>query len=87
MVTLILWLLFGGVVGWLASLLMTRYGTLGTLGNIVVGIAGAAVGGFLFQRQVVPSVFSLGSLVTAFIGAVILLALANLITRGSPAPR
>lgn len=87
MVTLILWLLFGGVVGWLASLLMSRYGTLGTIGNIVVGIAGAAIGGFLFHREVVPSVFSLGSLVTAFIGAVILLALANLITRGSPAPR
>ena len=82
MITLILWIVFGAVVGWLASLVMARDSQQGALGNIVVGILGATVGGFLFHREVAPSVFSLGSLLTAFIGAVLLLAIVNLVQRG-----
>lgn len=82
MITFILWIVFGAVVGWLASLVMARDGQQGTLGNIIVGILGATVGGFLFNREVAPSVFSLGSLLTAFIGAVLLLAIVNLVQRG-----
>lgn len=82
MLTFLLWILFGAFVGWLASLVMARDGQQGTLGNIVVGIVGAAIGGFLFNRSVSPNVISFGSVLTAFVGAVILLAVANLLTRG-----
>lgn len=82
MITFILWIVFGAVVGWLASLVMARDSQQGALGNIIVGILGATVGGFLFNREVAPSVFSLGSLLTAFIGAVLLLAIVNLVQRG-----
>lgn len=82
MLTLILWLLFGAFIGWLASLVMARDNSMGTVANIVVGIIGASLGGFLFNREVTPSIFSGWSILTAFIGAVILLAIVNLITRG-----
>lgn len=82
MISFILWVVFGAVVGWLASLVMARDTQQGTLGNIIVGVLGATIGGFLFHRDVAPSLFSLGSLLTAFIGAVILLAVVNLLQRG-----
>ncbi|MCK6591370.1 MAG: GlsB/YeaQ/YmgE family stress response membrane protein [Polyangiaceae bacterium] len=82
MITFIMWILFGAIVGWLASLVMARDAQQGTLGNIIVGILGATIGGFLFSRDVAPSVFSLGSLLTAFVGAVVLLAIVNLVQRG-----
>ena len=79
---LILWLLFGALVGWLASIVMKTNGQQGALLNIVVGIVGAFIGGYLVNREVAPSVFSLPSLLTAFLGAVILLGIYNLATRG-----
>ena len=81
MITLVLWLVFGALVGWLASMVMRR--PEGTVTNIIVGVVGAAIGGFLFNRDVAPSVFSLGSLLTAFVGAVLLLAVVNLFSRGT----
>lgn len=84
MITFILWILFGATVGWLASLVMARDELQGTLGNIIVGVIGALIGGFLFDRQVAPNVFSLGGLLTAFVGAVLLLAVVNLVQRGRP---
>lgn len=83
MITFILWILFGAVVGWLASLVMARDAQQGALGNIIVGVLGASIGGFLFNRDVAPDVFSLGSLLTAFVGAVVLLAIVNLVQRRS----
>jgi uncharacterized membrane protein YeaQ/YmgE (transglycosylase-associated protein family) len=80
MITLVLWLVFGALVGWLASMVMRR--PEGTVANIVVGVVGAAIGGFLFNRDVAPSVFSVGSILTAFVGAILLLAVVNLFTRG-----
>lgn len=82
MISLILWLLFGALVGWLASIVMKTNGQQGALLNIVVGIVGAFIGGFIINREVVPSVLSIPSLLTAFIGAVILLGIYNLVTRG-----
>ena len=61
---------------------MKTNGQQGALLNIVVGIIGAFIGGFIVNREVAPSVFSLPSLLTAFIGAVILLGIYNLATRG-----
>jgi uncharacterized membrane protein YeaQ/YmgE (transglycosylase-associated protein family) len=82
MISLILWLLFGALVGWLASIVMNTNGQQGALLNIVVGIIGAFIGGFIINREVAPSVFSITSLLTAFLGAVILLGIYNLATRG-----
>ena len=82
MISLILWLLFGALIGWLASIVMKTNGQQGALLNIVVGIVGAFIGGFILNRQVVPSVFSITSLLTAFLGAVVLLGIYNLATRG-----
>ncbi len=81
MLTFLLWTLFGAFVGWLASLVMARDGEQGTLVNILVGVAGAAVGGYLFQRDVTPGYVSFGSVLTAFVGAVLLLGVANLRAR------
>ena len=82
MLTFLLWTLFGAFVGWLASLVMARDGEQGTIGNILVGVAGAGLGGYLFQRDVTPGYFSFGSVLTAFVGAVLLLAVANMAVRG-----
>jgi uncharacterized membrane protein YeaQ/YmgE (transglycosylase-associated protein family) len=81
------WVLVGGVAGWLASLVVRGTG-LGLLGDIVVGILGAILGGFVLSR-VLPSVFTftggftgfnLGSLIVAFVGAVVLLLVVRLFT-------
>jgi uncharacterized membrane protein YeaQ/YmgE (transglycosylase-associated protein family) len=73
---LLTWIIVGGIAGWLASLVVRGTG-LGTLSDILVGIIGAVVGSFLLTL-VLPgnftfTGFSWGSLLTAFIGAVILL--------------
>lgn len=85
--TLIIWLIVGGVIGWLASLLMRTDGQQGVLLNIVVGIVGALIGGWLISPLVgLPTIndgsFSLGSVLVSLIGAVILLAIVNLLRRG-----
>jgi uncharacterized membrane protein YeaQ/YmgE (transglycosylase-associated protein family) len=83
---IILWLVIGGVVGWLASIVMRRDGSQGIILNIVVGIVGALIGGWLLGPLLgAPSInsgeLSIASLLVSFLGAVILLAIVNLITR------
>ena len=83
---IILWLVIGGVVGWLASLVMRRDGNQGIILNIVVGIVGALLGGWLIgpilgAPSINSGVISIASLLVSFLGAVILLAIVNLITR------
>ena len=83
---LILWLVIGGVVGWLASIVMKRDGSQGIFLNIVVGIVGSMLGGWLIGPMVgAPSInsgqLSVPSLLVSFLGAVILLAIVNLISR------
>jgi uncharacterized membrane protein YeaQ/YmgE (transglycosylase-associated protein family) len=83
-INLILWLLFGALVGWLASIVMRTDGQQGALLNIVVGIIGAMIGGFLFGGPTInSSSFNLTALLISFVGAVILLAIVNLVRRGS----
>jgi uncharacterized membrane protein YeaQ/YmgE (transglycosylase-associated protein family) len=83
MINLILWLLFGALVGWLASIVMRTDGQQGALLNIVVGIIGAMIGGFLFGGPTInTSAFNLTALIVSFVGAVILLAIVNLVRRG-----
>ena len=83
---IILWLIIGGVVGWLASLVMKRDASQGIVLNIVVGIVGALLGGWLISPLIgAPSInsgeISMASLLVSFLGAVILLAIVNLFTR------
>jgi len=82
MISFILWLLFGAFIGWIASMVMRTDARQGALLNIVVGIVGAMIGGFLLNRNVDPNFFSPMSLLTAFLGAVILLGVYNMATRG-----
>jgi uncharacterized membrane protein YeaQ/YmgE (transglycosylase-associated protein family) len=83
---IILWLIIGGVVGWLASIVMRRDASQGIILNVVVGIIGAMLGGWLIGPLIgAPSInsgeLSAGSLLVSFLGAVVLLAIVNLITR------
>lgn len=88
MINLIIWLVIGGIIGWVASMIMRTDGQQGIFLNIVVGIVGAALGGWFISPLVgVGSMtqgnFSIGALVVALIGAVILLAIVNLLRRGT----
>jgi uncharacterized membrane protein YeaQ/YmgE (transglycosylase-associated protein family) len=82
----LIWLIVGGIVGWLASLVMRTDGQQGILLNIVVGIVGALLGGWLISPLVgvgtINQGISIGSVVVSLIGAVILLAIVNLFRRG-----
>ena len=89
LINIILWLLFGALIGWLASIVMRTNARQGAILNIVVGIVGALLGGWLFGlllgagSTINQGNFSLGSLLVSFLGAVILLGIVNLFTRGS----
>lgn len=81
----IIWLVVGGLVGWVASMLMNSRE--GIIMNIVVGIVGAMLGGWLISPLVGvgtinQSNFSLPALLVSLVGAVLLLAIVNLVRRG-----
>ena len=83
---LIILIIVGGILGWLASIVMRTDGSQGIFLNIVVGIVGAFLGGWLIgpllgAPSINSGVISIGSLLVSFLGAVILLALVNLFTR------
>ena len=81
---LIIWLLVGALVGWLASMVMRTDAQQGAILNIVVGIVGALIGGFLFGGPTInSSALNLTAILVSFVGAVILLAIVNLVRRGS----
>ena len=85
---IIIWLIVGGIIGWLASLVMKTDGQQGIVLNVVVGIVGAFLGGFLLSPLLGAGTinmndFSVMGLVVSFLGAVILLAIVNLFKRGS----
>ena len=79
-VGLIIWLVIGGIIGWLASLIMKTDGQQGIILNVVVGIIGSFLGGWL----IAPLIGGAGIMgyLSALIGAVILLAIVNLFRRG-----
>jgi len=84
----IIWIIIGGILGWLASLVMRTDAQQGILLNIIVGIVGALLGGWLLSPlfgtgTINQNNFSLGSLLVSFLGAVILLAIVNFFRRGS----
>jgi uncharacterized membrane protein YeaQ/YmgE (transglycosylase-associated protein family) len=82
----LVWIIVGGIVGWLASLVMRTDAQQGILLNIVVGIVGAFLGGWIISPLVgvgtINEGISIGSVVVSLIGAIILLAIVNLFRRG-----
>ena len=78
----ILWLIIGGIVGWLASIVMKTNAQQGILANVVVGIIGAFLGGLLLGGSINTGMISLRSILVSLLGAILLLALINLIRRG-----
>lgn len=83
MIGFIIWLVVGGVVGWLASIVMRTDAQQGILLNIVVGIIGAFIGGLLISGGSINQGITLYSFLVSLLGAIILLAIVNLIRRGS----
>lgn len=88
MLSFLLWIAMGALVGWLASLLMKTDGAQGALINIVVGIVGAFVGGLVFRAlgiggSNINENFSVYSVLVSVIGAVIVIALAQLLRRST----
>lgn len=85
---IIIWLVVGGIIGWIASLIMRTDAQQGILLNVVVGIVGALLGGWLISPllgvgTINEGAFSLGALLVSLLGAVILLAIVNLVRRGT----
>jgi len=80
---IISWIVLGALAGWLASIITKNNASMGLLKNIVVGILGAMIGGFVvgFLGGTGVTGFNLWSIFVAFLGAVILLAIINLFTR------
>jgi uncharacterized membrane protein YeaQ/YmgE (transglycosylase-associated protein family) len=76
------WLIVGAVSGWLASIVMRTNASQGLLLDIIVGIIGAFIGGFLFNALGVTGVtgFDIWSVFVAFVGAVVLLGILRLFT-------
>lgn len=86
--TFILWLVIGGILGWVASMIMRTNDKQGVILNVVVGIVGALIGGWLIAPLLGTGTingndFSLASIVVSLLGAVILLGIVNLVRRGS----
>jgi len=85
---LILIIIVGGILGWLASMVMRTDGQQGIFLNIVVGIVGALIAGFLISPllgagTITSGSFDIMSLIVSFLGALVLLAIVNLVRRGS----
>ena len=81
---LILWLVIGGVIGWLASMIMRTDAQQGIILNIVVGIVGAFIGGMIFAGGNINNApLTLYSFLVSLLGAIILLAIVNLFRRGA----
>ena len=84
----LIWLLVGGILGWIASLVMKTDGQQGIILNIVVGIVGALIAGFVIAPMfgtgtINTNDFSASGLLVSFLGAAILLAIVNMFRRGS----
>ena len=86
---LIIWLAVGGILGWVASLIMKTDGQQGIVLNVIVGIVGALIAGFVLAPMfgtgtINSNDFSASGLLVSLLGAAILLAIVNMFRRGSP---
>ena len=88
MINFIIWIIVGGILGWLASLVMRTDAQQGPLLNIIVGIIGAYLAGLLLTPlfgigTINQNNFSIEALLVSLLGAVILLGIVNLFRRGT----
>jgi uncharacterized membrane protein YeaQ/YmgE (transglycosylase-associated protein family) len=86
LVDIILWIVLGGLAGWLATLVMGQDASVGLIGNIVLGIVGAFVGGLIFG--LLPGVedpegVNIVQLIVAVIGAIVVLFIVRLVRRAT----
>ena len=80
---ILLWIVFGALAGWIASMIMGTDAQMGALANIIVGVVGAVIGGLImnsFGAQGVTG-FNLPSMIVAVIGAIALIFLVRLVRR------
>jgi uncharacterized membrane protein YeaQ/YmgE (transglycosylase-associated protein family) len=84
---IVIWLVVGGVVGWLASIVMRTDGQQGLLLNVVVGIVGALLAGFVVSPLLgvgtINEGISVATFLVSLVGAIMLLAIVNLFRRGA----
>jgi uncharacterized membrane protein YeaQ/YmgE (transglycosylase-associated protein family) len=85
---LIVWLVVGGILGWLASIVMKTDGQQGLILNVIVGVVGALIAGFVIAPMLGTGTintndFSISGLIVSFVGAVLLLAIVNMVRRGT----
>ena len=85
---ILIWLVVGGVVGWIASLIMKTDGSQGIILNVVVGIVGALIAGYFISPLVgVPSInqnaLNIGSILVSLVGAIILIGIVKLVRGGA----
>ncbi len=80
---IIYWLVLGALAGWLASIIMGKNAKMGLVANIIVGVAGAFIGGYIMKLLGQDGVtgFNLWSILVSVVGACVLLFIANLIKR------
>ena len=83
----ILWILVGGLIGWVASIVMRTDAQQGIFLNVIVGVVGALIAGWIISPLVgIPTinqdVFSLSALLVSLLGAIVLLGVVNLVRRG-----
>jgi uncharacterized membrane protein YeaQ/YmgE (transglycosylase-associated protein family) len=88
MINFLVWIIVGGLLGWIASMIMRTDAQQGLLLNIVVGIVGAFIAGIFLTplfgvATINQNVFSVAALLVSLLGAVILLAVVNLFRRGT----
>lgn len=89
LINLIIWLVVGGIIGWIASMIMRTDAQQGWVMNVVVGIIGAFIGGAIFwllpgsSETINQGSFSIWSLLVSLLGAIVLLAIVNMFRRGS----
>jgi uncharacterized membrane protein YeaQ/YmgE (transglycosylase-associated protein family) len=87
MLSIISWIVVGALAGWIASMIMKTNAQMGALENIIAGIVGALVGGWvigLFGMQVEDGAFNLPSILTAILGACIVIAIVKMIRGRRP---
>lgn len=84
---ILVWLIVGGVVGWLASIIMRTDAQQGILLNVIVGIVGALLAGFIVSPLIgvgtINEGITLATFLVSLVGAVVLLAIVNLFRRGT----
>lgn len=80
--SLIIYLIVGGLIGWMASLIMKTDGQQGILLNVVVGVVGAFLAGLIVDGGSIGEGINIMSIAASLVGAVVLLAIVNLVRRG-----